>query len=458
MIFAVRGTPETSVDDGPSGLRPVLSPNHNARTASRGAAESGWPEPATVHSAQKSQSSMGSAGRATAPRPAVRPVTARSTPRLVAAARSTSAAPPPVNRPPVGAMPTTVVPTAPQPTAGSRKLVLPPVPRVVCSQLALVSGLLAIGRPWWAAAALASSALALFAMSTIRVRGMWLSTMVTRRVRLMARRGPRHLPTGVDGPPALLALLAPGCRVSDTELAGAPVGVTSTPTGLLATLQPMPAGSGDLVRAALCGALMPEPDPEAPRLESHLLLHRGPGQVSIRVWLTVGVLRDVDAADDVALLVPLGDAVRRIVRVARRDGVPLSALTEEEVLMALGALTHTGPGRGTLRETWRCWQAGRVTQVGMRLSSAGTPRTGRVEVLERLLASVPDVAVTVAVATAGRHVSGVLRIAATGQGAADCAADRLTSLGADLGVELQRMDGLHGPAVAASLPIGRYLR
>ena len=69
--------------------------------------------------------------------------------------------------------------------------------------------------------------------------------------------------------------------------------------------------------------------------------------------------------------------------------------------------------------------------------------------MERLLDGVRDVAVTVAVAVpAGdTELTGVLRVAAATPEAAEVAAVRLTSLGRNLDVYLERLDGLHGPAV-----------
>jgi hypothetical protein len=393
------------------------------------------------------------------------PITAARPGRTVVAAARTSARPPlfeharrVTTHAPQPDVPAagTAVPTRPTPGAG-RGSATPPVLRITCWQLALVLAFVAVGRTWPAATALGVAAAALLALTAVRVRGTWLSTVLARRVRLLLRRRSHRLPAAADGPAALLALLVPGARIGTADIGGQRAGVVSQPDGLIAVLRPVHASPGDVTRAALSGALLPDADEEAPRLGLHLVLHRGPQQPHPRVWLTVRALRDVDAVDDEALRVTLGNAVRRMGRRVRRTNLDLIALSDREVLATLTALTHTGPDRGTFREDWRYWHAGPVTQVGMRLSGLGTRSPDRAATLERVLASAREVALTVAVAADVPDLTGVVRIAATTAEAADAAADRLASLGPDLGVYLERLDGLHGRAVTASFPIGGNL-
>jgi type VII secretion protein EccE len=407
-----------------------------------------------------------------APRTAARPTTvvaaarAGGRPPLFPNARPVTTAPPPAAAPVTGPAATTLAAAdrAGADSAGADRsapragrLTLPPVLRIVCWQLALVLGFGAVGRSWPAASGLGVAAAALLAATAVRVRGRWLSTLLARRVRLLLRRRAHELPAD-GGPIALLALLLPGARIGTAEIGGEQAGIVSRPDELVAVLRPVQGDPDELVRAALAGALPPDGDSDAPRLRLHLVLHRGPRQARPRAWLAVRVLRDVDAAEDTVLRVALGNAVRRLRRRLRRTGLDLTALPERELLATLTSLTHSGPGREAVREDWRYWQAGPIIQIGMRLSTLGSPPPERAPVLERLLADVPDVAVTVAVPTEGTELTGVLRVAAATPGAAEAAADQLTSLGPDLGVYLERLDGLHGPAVTASLPIGGKLR
>ncbi|MFE9207272.1 type VII secretion protein EccE [Micromonospora sp. NPDC007230] len=350
----------------------------------------------------------------------------------------------------------------------------PPVLRVVGWQLALISFAVAVGRDWPVAAALGGSAAVLLAVSGIRVRGTWLSTLLARRIRLLARPRSYRLPESADRPAALLALLVRGARVGVVELGGAPAGVVSGPHGVVAILRPEDTDVAELLRATLSGTLetggaeppsgrpagveaTPGWDEAAPGPELRLVLHRGPRQAQPRAWLAVRVPRTVDAAEDETLHVVLGNAIRRVIRRLRRGGLDLAVLPDREVLATLTALTHAAPDRSVLREEWRYWRAGPVTQIVLRLSSADPASIARIDVLDRLLAAVPEVAITVAVTADPVELTGMLRVAASSPAAADAAAGLLAGLAPRLGIRLERMDGRHGPAVAASLPIGGNL-
>ncbi|RKR91882.1 type VII secretion protein EccE [Micromonospora pisi] len=409
------------------------------------------------------------------------PGTAARRNRTVVAAARLGGQPPlfPGVRPAPGAPPTVAVPAtdagastatdhpgadpagAVRPAPRAQRLPLPlPLARIVCWQLALVLGAGAVGRDWPAAVALGGSAGVLLAVTAIRVRGTWLSTLLGRRSRLLLRRRAFDLPAA-EGSAALLALLLPGARIDTAEIGGDQAGIVSRADELVAVLRPARPGSEAFVRAVLAGAVSGDGDPDAPRLGLHLVLHRGPQQVAPRAWLAVRVLRDVDAAEDSVLRVTLGNAVRRLRRRLRHTGLDLTVVPERELLATLTSLTHTGPGREAIREHWHYWRAGPVTQIGLRMATVGSPSPspspGPAEVLEQLLDGVRDVAVTVAVVAGGTELSGVLRIAAATPEAAQAAVESLTSLGPDLGVHLERLDGLHGPAVTASLPIGGAL-
>ncbi|MEE6258192.1 hypothetical protein [Plantactinospora sonchi] len=333
----------------------------------------------------------------------------------------------------------------------------PPVLRIICWQVVLVLAILAVGRRWPVAVALGGTAAVGLLLSATRVRGTWLSTVLARRLRLLLRRRAYRLPIGGDGSSRLLALLAPGARVRPADLGGEAAAVVSRPDAMVAVLRPVNVDAVQLCRTAMSGALSPDGDEPDPRPETHLVLHRGAGQAPARGWLTVRVRRGVDIAGDEVLRLVLANAVRRLLRRTRRRHLELAALPGPDVLAVLTALTHTGPGRGDLREEWRYWWAGPVCQVTLRLSGESTAADDAADQLTRLLAEVPEVAVTVAVAAHPGNLAGALRIAATTPETTDTAADRLTALGPRLGVRLERLDGRHGRAVAATLPIGGNL-
>ncbi|QUH03923.1 hypothetical protein HUO13_26680 [Saccharopolyspora erythraea] len=330
-----------------------------------------------------------------------------------------------------------------------------PVLRIVCWQLALVLAFLAVGRPWPVVMACVLAAAALLAWTALRVRGRWLSDELTLQARLLLRRRDRDLPE-TEGGRVLLETLAPGAAVRTVELAGTPAGVVSRGEELLAVLRPVGADRA-LADLALSGALLAdtgEPGAALPAIRMQLVLHRGPRQADrTRMWLAVRALREPGFADDTELLVALNSTVRKLHRKLRGAGVDVAALTEREVFATLVALTHTGPGRGAIREERRFWRAGPIAQIGVRLTGLGARAPhARLHTLHQLLDAVPGAACTVAV-TVPEH-SAVLRLAATNDAHADAAAERLLRMPAARGLRLERMDNEHAPAVAASLPIG----
>ncbi|GAA2427860.1 hypothetical protein GCM10010191_45970 [Actinomadura vinacea] len=349
--------------------------------------------------------------------------------------------------------PATPVSPRPQPPEPTGEL---PIVRIICWQLALVLAFTAAGRPWPPAVALAGAAVLLLALSALRVNRQWLSAVLARRVRLALRFRTHDLSTAADRPATLLSRLADGARAGSTNLGGVPAGTVSRREELVAVLRP----EGDprtLTRAVFSDALLPEPEDSVPRLGLRLVLHRGPNQQVPRAWLAVRARRDVDFASDEAVAIPLGNAVRRILRRTRRLGVTLCAVPEDELHTTLIALTHTGPGRHRLHEQWRYWHAGPITQLAMALSAHEDGPADRAAALHRLLTLEPGVALTVAVAADTAGLSGMLRIAATTPELADNAAARLAAHSKDLRIRLERLDGLHGPAVALTLPIGGEL-
>ncbi|MDG4831863.1 type VII secretion protein EccE [Solwaraspora sp. WMMD1047] len=376
------------------------------------------------------------------------------------------------------------------------------LPRIACWQLCAVLVLLSLGRPWPVAVPLVAAGTALGALSGARVRGHWLSSVAVRRARLLRRRRRYRLPGTIDRP-ALLAALAPAARISDpadpaigdTSTGGASTGGASTggastggastggtsigstasgstagggraggglaasgglisrPEGLLTVLRPDPDRGGDLMRLACSDSLRPDPEDRTSRAGLRLLLHRDQGRAP-RCWLVVGVRRDADSAEDHELRAALDNGVRRLRRRSRQAGLDLHPLPAAELLQMLSEVTHTGPGRDRLDEQWRHWHAGPVAQVGLALSGPDVRPERRAELLDRLLAGVPQAAATVAVAVDRPGLTGVLRLAARTAPVVDLAADRCGPLGRELGVHLERLDGRHGPAVAASSPIG----
>jgi hypothetical protein len=327
----------------------------------------------------------------------------------------------------------------------------PSVGRVIWWQLAVIPVLLAPGRSWAGVMAFGVVAVVLLVLGAGRARGTWLSTVVGRRVALVLRRAHRTGAPAVDPAGAVLRRVAPGARITATGIGDARIGVVSRPQGTVACVAPVGADAADVVRAAFRGELGNE-DPEVDT-RSELIVHRGPRQHRPRTWLTVRVARTADVPDDAVLDVCLTNATRRLLRRARHCGLDLRALTEEELRATVASLAHTGPPK----ETWRHWHTGDIAQAGLRLHGPRSRDETRTHAVERLLAATPDVAFTLAVALDVAHLSGHVRLAAPDPSTVDAAVDRIVSTAQLLDIRLERLDGRHGRALAATLPIGGTL-
>jgi hypothetical protein len=352
-----------------------------------------------------------------------------------------------------GVRPTRTVEVAPLPSellpavqeSVSQSLI--PVLRIVCWQLALVAGGLACTRPGPVATALGVTAAVLIGVSAIRFRGQWLSSWLARGAGYLLHRR-RH---NLSDQATLLAMLAPRAVVGTGEIGGLPTGLLSRPDEVVALLRPRSMTS-EFLSAAASNCLLPEQDPSMPCFGGQLVLHTGPQRDRPpRAWFVIRVLRDVSTFRDDELKTALANAVRRTLRRLSRANLPADMLSEEDIQTALAALTHTGSGRGSIREDWRFWRAGPVAQAGFRITGLSEQDCG--PILERLLSAAPGTAITVAVTT-GAGSAAALRIAATSELAVDTAARELDSLGTSIGLRLERLDGQHGSAVAATLPIG----
>jgi hypothetical protein len=284
--------------------------------------------------------------------------------------------------------------------------------RIAGWQVAVVIGFVAVGRGWVVQIG-AGTAVVLLAATAVRVRGVWLSSLAWTWLEFIARRRNhpgRHLPL--------------------------PRGSSIAPDGMLVGAE------GLTVVTRTREAVFPEleTDADGPELDLQLVLHRGPQQPGPSAWLAITARRHTDVAHDEMLRVTLGNVLRRL----RKSGRELTGMSAVDLHATLAGIAHAGPSR----ERWRGWRSGPVTQVALCFAAAPRPA------LDRLLAEGRDAALTIAIRPAG---DGVLRIAATSPEAAGRAVARLVTLGAHLGVRLHRLDGRHGPAVLASLPIGGTL-
>ncbi|TDV40059.1 type VII secretion protein EccE [Actinophytocola oryzae] len=437
------------------------TPRGNALAAQRGANQPASPTAATpVKVAPPLR-----IGAAAAARAAARP--------LVQAAPETDLHTRPLllSPPILPARPTPVAPAAPTPprhtwTANTREYVrkLSPM-QVICWQVAALGVLLTVRQPWPVLSLTSAGAAVLLAMTTVRAGGRWLYELVGLAASFFARPRRRDLPTsgGVPGTTlALLENLLPGATPRTVETSQGPAMAISHQGGLTATLKPRDLTPELLGRLPMPAALLPAAGDHLFGVQ--LVLHVGIRQdMPRRLLVAVHAARTVDTPVDAELTLALRNAMRRVRRALDRAGVPAQPLTEEQALSAIAGLAHVTGGRTEVREDWRFWRTGPVSQATYRLTGwgalTGTQARGMVS---SLLAGVPGVASTLTLGARTERrgepmAHATLRLAATTEAAVDAAAGHMTNRLAPLGVRLARLDGGQLSGVAASLPIGVFL-
>ncbi|GAA4523900.1 type VII secretion protein EccE [Amycolatopsis samaneae] len=332
------------------------------------------------------------------------------------------------------------------------------VAQLVGWQLALVALLLAARGPWPVLAAVAVVATVVVALTSVRFHGRWLYTWLAVGTGYLLRDRVRDLRGGPEAGRALLRLISP-------EASGYADGdgfLLSRAAGITAVLQPSSAVR-DLTKAMPAPeALLPPPREQASAIAAQVVHHSGISQEGRpRVWVALQALRTADAHQDADVRRALGNAVRRVRRQLRRDGLPAHELAEHELLGTLASLAHVTAGRGQVREDWRRWHSGPIAQATFRLDGwADLSPAVAPQMVRWLLAALPRAAVTVAV-TAHRPAGASLattgaavRVAAAGPPALDHAARELTRLAGEWGLRVERLDGRQAHGLAATLPIG----
>ncbi|MFD9959386.1 type VII secretion protein EccE [Amycolatopsis sp. NPDC058986] len=362
------------------------------------------------------------------------------------------------------------------PAAGPRKAAAPPrsgdtrgagrpggigigVAQLVSWQLVLVALVLALGRPWPVLAAVVVLAAIVVTLTAVRFRGRWLYAWLAVGSGYLLRDRVRDLRSESEAGRALLRLISPEAAGSTDEDGAF---LLSRAAGITAVLQPKSAVR-DLTKAMPAPeSLLPPPHEQAQAIAAQVVHHAGISRDRPpRVWVTLQALRTVDVHHDADVRRTLRNALRRVQRQLRRAGLPARALAEHEVLGTLASLAHVTAGRGQVREDWRGWHSGPVTQATFRLDGwAELSPAVAPQMVRWLLAAVPQAAVTVAVTAhrpAGAAVArtdAAVRIAATGSPALEHAARELARLAGEWGLGMERLDGRHAWGMGATLPIG----
>ncbi|MGW4129536.1 type VII secretion protein EccE [Amycolatopsis japonica] len=335
------------------------------------------------------------------------------------------------------------------------------VAQIVCWQLVLVALVLVAGRPWPLAAAVVTAAVVVLALTAVRIRGRWLYAWLGSASGYLTRDRDRDLRQAGEAGRALLGLLSPEATGITGEIGDETVFMVSRADGITAVLQPKSAAREQPMSSP--PMLLPPPSREqALDVAAQVIHHVGADRSRPpRGWVALQALRTADVHRDADVRQALGNTVRRVRRQLRRDGLPVRALSENEVLGTLASLAHVTAGRARIREDWRFWHSGPISQATFRLDGwDALPPVLAADLSRRLLAAAPGSAVTLAV-TARRsaaetepRVSAAIRVAAAGVQAVDHAVRDLELAARRGGIALERLDGRHAKGVAATLPIG----
>lgn len=334
--------------------------------------------------------------------------------------------------------------------------------QVLCWQLVPVAVVLAADRPWPLFGAVVIVALAVMASTTLRFRGRWLYEWLVMASKYSLRDRNRDLRSAGEAGQALLRLVSPEAAGITDHINDDPVFMISRAAGITAVLQPK-STVRDLTKAIPAPeTLLPPPHEQALGIAVQMVHHAGTNRERPpRVWVALQALRTVEIHRDADVRRALGNTVRRVQRQFRRDGLPTRVLAEDEVLGALASLAHVTAGRVQVREEWRLWHSGPISQATFRLDGwAELSPVVAPQLVRWLLTAAPQAAVTIAV-TASRpaaatepRIDATLRIAAADPLAVERAAGQLDQQAREWGVALERLDGRHSRGMAATLPIG----
>ncbi len=353
------------------------------------------------------------------------------------------------------------------------------VGQILCCQLAVVAVTLVRNRGVLVTFGVVAAATAVVLAATVRVRGMWLFQWLDRYGQFTVRVG-RQRTTPTDGAGgAALALLSPHSTVESVVIDGVPAAVVQHPGGVTAVLAPhRPDGSHDdgatlaTLNLSSPAPLLPAAGPDSPAYSVQLVLQANPvgrdtdwsrrALPRQQTWIALQALRTADSYRDEELLAALSNAVRRLLRRLARDELPTRTLDRDEVLALLSGLARVRAGEPA-REGWRSWETPALAQACFRLTGwHELPEATRRTLLARLL-MLPGQGTTIAVAARradGRPpvaVDMVVRIADASRELLDSSADLLAFAVAGARVRMERLDGAHGRALIASLPLGGFL-
>jgi type VII secretion protein EccE len=376
------------------------------------------------------------------------------------------------------------------------------VGQILCWQVAAASLIASVGQHRQTVIAVVAAVACVVAATSVRINGLWLYQWVIRGARFMVRDRRRAVPSDAESADHLVDMVAQHTVVETVDLDGVPVALIHHPAGVTAVLEPhTPGGPHDagLTLAELNlsspAVLLPPQDADSPPFAAQMIMQvaQAPDpQASLaggfgtrrgiqrrRTWITLQALRSPEIYLDDDLTAALANAVRRLVRRLARDELPIRTLDRDEALSLVVGLSMldeamTGPDPVPLHETWGAWEAGPTTQACFRIEGWQDAGDAIRQLILSRLHQVPSLATTVAIAArrperrGEMQVDVVVRIAETSRALLDNSADLLafaidaasvreeTGLALDADIRLERLNGDHLAAVAASLPFGGF--
>ncbi|WP_433530414.1 type VII secretion protein EccE [Micromonospora sp. CA-263727] len=339
--------------------------------------------------------------------------------------------------------------------------------------------------------AVAAAVVLLLSPTVLRHRGRWLYQWLAVWWGYRGRR--RQLTgTGPDVAWQVLAHLERSVELDQVEIDDQPAVLLTHRGGLSAVLEVDPTEGALLMGAPQSlpspVSLLPAADPKTPPVTVQVIIQVTPAPraraaavdrayreltgggvpASRQAWVVLQAPRTPDFHADRDLRPALTAAIRRTRRQLRQDRVTARLLNRDEVLAAVAHLTHltgqpVGGDRPLARESWRSWSAQGTPQSCHRLLAW----PDRVWELDPLLRGLPAAAgvVSMSVAREPGHSGGddavvevAFRLIGADAAALDGADRALDEAIRGHGGRLQRLDGEHAHGVAATLPLGGFLR
>ncbi|MEV6695186.1 type VII secretion protein EccE [Micromonospora sp. NPDC051196] len=391
--------------------------------------------------------------------------------------------------------------SGPQPTAAPAPVVRPyrrplrvagiHVAQLVAWQAGGAAVLAATGHGAPLAVGVTAAVLLLLSPTVLRYRGRWIYQWLAVWWSYRGRRRQLNA-TGPDTRWQLLTHLEGSVELEQVEIDDQPAVLLTHRGGLSAVLEVDPTEGALLVGApqALPSpvSLLPAADPKTPPVTVQVLIQVTPaprvraaaverayrelteGNVpaSRQAWVVLQAPRTPDFHADRDLRPALTAAIRRTRRQLRQERVTARLLNRDEVLAAVANLTHltgepVGGDRPLARENWRSWSAQGTPQSCHRLLDWPDHAWD----VDPLLRGLPAAAGVVSIALArepGRHgadeavVEVAFRLIGTDAAALTAADTALHEAIRGHGGRLQRLDGEHARGVAATLPLGGFLR